>query len=178
MDEKSFLKFIAEPSVEKYLELRRRLLKREDFQPYSTEMLEIVELMNAGKYREAVECFERGLKNLILSPGANLLISSVHEKLGEKDVAEFHRHFAFAIMTCILESGDGSEEAPYLVTRVSDEYDVLEVLDKKMVHQQLVEDIESGRLMDVLECSDGSTVYFDVTEIYPKASKPWGADEG
>lgn len=70
---------------------------------------------------------------------------------------------------CILSTGDGSKDQPYLVLRTSDEYDVLEHLDKKVKQQSLTGNGE--KRFDVLECEDGSEYWFDVTDALNSLTK-------
>jgi len=62
----------------------------------------------------------------------------------------------------ILSTGDGTKQHPYVVTRTSDEYDVLQFLGKELESQSLLE--EEDRQYDLLRCKDGSEMWFDVTD--------------
>jgi hypothetical protein len=64
----------------------------------------------------------------------------------------------------MASTGNGSPDSPYLVTRISDEYDLLRRLNKVCRQQGLRE--KDGRRFDVLQCPDGSEVWFDVTEMF------------
>ena len=62
---------------------------------------------------------------------------------------------ALDTLTC---SGDGTQDAPYQVLRVSDEYDVLRYVQRTSVAQRVV--VVDGQGYDVHQCSDGSEVWF------------------
>jgi hypothetical protein len=55
------------------------------------------------------------------------------------------------------------------VMRVEDERDVLSVLKKQAGTQFLMKD--KSRVFDLLQCSDGSEVYFDITLMYGRGIK-------
>ena len=58
----------------------------------------------------------------------------------------------------ILETGDGSEEHPYIVSDVSEEYLILQHFNKRPTLQAVLE-TEDGKLMDMITCED-ETYYF------------------
>ena len=58
----------------------------------------------------------------------------------------------------ILETGDGSEEHPYIVSDVSEEYLILQHFNKRPTLQAVLE-TEDGKLMDIITCED-ETYYF------------------
>ena len=72
----------------------------------------------------------------------------------------------------ILATGDGTKEKPYLVTRTSDEYDILQYLDKQFGGQALVSD--GDRNFDVMTCSDGTELWFDITDPFKKLEESLG----
>ena len=70
---------------------------------------------------------------------------------------------AGAALRSIRSTGDGSEQHPWSVLRINDEYDLLRALDKVRDRQDLVE--TGGRRLDRLTCTDGTVAYFDVTSF-------------
>ena len=73
------------------------------------------------------------------------------------------------ILKSILATGKGTKKKPYAVMRVEDERDVLSVLKKQAGPQFLMKD--NSRVFDLLQCSDGSEVYFDITLMYGRGRK-------
>lgn len=106
------------------------------------------------------------MANYLLSPGAHLLLGDIYEKLGDEESARRERTIAIRCVKAILASGDGTADRPYLVTRVSDEYDVLAYLKKPMERQSLQQ--RGGRACDVMCCKDGSEIWFDISEAFGK----------
>jgi hypothetical protein len=85
-----------------------------------------------------------------------------HEAEGEKAMGRL-------ILKNILATGKGTKKKPYAVMRVEDEKDVLSALKKQAGAQFLMTD--KSRVFDLMECSDGSEVYFDITLFYGRDMK-------
>lgn len=102
--------------------------------------------------------------NHLLSPGAHLKLALIYQQLGRDAEMERERVIANLCLEGILSTGDGSAERPYLVTRTSDEYDVLAASNLNPVSQTLR--LVEGRRLDVLTTREGSEICFDVTEIF------------
>ena len=62
----------------------------------------------------------------------------------------------------ILNTGDGSENTPFIVTDIAQERLVLNHLGKIMNMQRLV--TVKFKPHDCIECSDGTSVWFDVSQ--------------
>ena len=161
--------FIMSPSRELYLELRDVVIASEFYAPYSDEFETAVRLFEEENFDDARETIQNGMPNLILSPRAHHLLSYLHFKAGDKKTAQFEFAFSEACLKGILATGDGSIEKPYLVTRTSDEYDVLEHLGKELTRQALAE--SEDRRLDVMTCRDGATLSFDITDAYDQLSQ-------
>ena len=70
-----------------------------------------------------------------------------------------------ACLQGILATGDGSRRKPYLVSQLSDEYDVLKLLGQTCEKQHLVQ--RGPRSCDVLTCDDGSQRWFNISDLVP-----------
>lgn len=163
------LGFLNQPNRETYLALRAQLLASEKYQPYSDEVRSAEQLCDEGKFEEAVQTLEEVMPNLLLSPSAHRLLAFLYSKLENKDKEEAAWVMADVCLLGLLATGEGTEEQPYLVTRVSDEYDVLEHLGKSMGLQALV--VKDERRFDVITCHDGSECWFEITEPYQRLAK-------
>lgn len=168
--------FIMSPSRELYLEIRDDVIASGFYEPYSDEFETAVQLVEEENFEEARLAIQNGMPNLILSPRAHRLLSYLHFKAGDKESAQFEFAFSEACLKGILATGDGSTQNPYLVTRTSDEYDVLEHLGKELTMQALAE--SDDRRLDVMTCRDGTTLSFDITDAYEQLSQSFdGFDE-
>ncbi len=92
-----------------------------------------------------------------------------YEKLGKQEEAEMEAAIYRRCIEGILSTGDGSREHPYVITRVSDEYDILFVLEREMESQALCE--INNRHCDVIALADGEEMVFDITDCYGELTK-------
>jgi hypothetical protein len=72
----------------------------------------------------------------------------------------------------ILGTGDGTADHPYLVVRVSDEYDILRHLKKRSTSQGLRR--KDDKSCDVMTCADGSQIWFDVSAPFNRLMRRLG----
>lgn len=164
-----FDQFVQSPSREGYLKLRRELVESSAYRPYSDEIRNAEELFSSGKIKEAQKLIQNSKRNLMLSPRAHQFLGFLHHKMGDEQGAQAEMMIAFACLEGILATGDGSEDAPYVVLRTSDEYDVLEYLGKESKKQSLLQLGEKH--IDLIECVDGTEYRFDVTDAYNQLSE-------
>jgi hypothetical protein len=83
-------------------------------------------LLDDEAWIEALCAIEAFMPNWFLDPRVHLLASTIHSQLGDQEESEMEEGLASVLLEAILETGDGSEEQPYLVMRPCDEYDVVE----------------------------------------------------
>src|SRR5712691_13436338 len=100
------------------------------------------------------------MPNWFLDPRVHLLASTIHSQLGDQEESEMEEELASMLLEAILETGDGSEEHPYLVMRPCDEYDVVEEYFDKQVELQ---EFDMERSFDILTCDDGTVYWFDIS---------------
>ena len=163
------MQLLEAPNKQNYLALREFLIQSDAYQPYSRELDKAMDLFEEDKKEEARDLLMRSLDNLILSPRAHQMLSMCHDDTGDADAAKLERDLFFACIEGILDTGDGSEDAPYVVARASDEHDVVGYLRKRFVKQSLVE--KNGKYFDHLECADGTVLVFDITAAYLKLAE-------
>jgi hypothetical protein len=172
--------YLKDRSPEGFLRLRGLVTGSRTYAPYSDELGQFQTLYRRAQYRKAASFLRGHLGNWLLSPRAHQMLAATHEKLGETEAAEMEKALAWLMLEGLLSTGDGTEAAPYQVTRLEDEYDLLEYLEKETTGQALVE--ANGRKCDRHTCEDGAVLYFDVT--VPRATlkahfesgsdrKPW-----
>lgn len=170
-----FASLMSKPTRETYLELRRQLIESEHYDPYSNDLQSAEEALGAENLEKAEELLRGGMPNLLLSPTAHLLISFIMHKKGDEQGSEVERYIAMACSEAMTQSGDGTQESPYLVLRTSDEYDLLRYLEKEFAGQGLVE--KDGRFYDSMKCTDGEEIWFEITEMYAKLSEKLGFND-
>lgn len=164
-----FAEFAAKPDRESYLAVRDVLVASEYYNSNSDELNQAQELALSGEWEAAQEVLDRSRENLILSPLAYMVRSQIAAELGDEETAEAMHLNALACCEGILATGDGTSESPYLVVRVSDEYDLLAYLQKEPDRQGLVND--GDRVCDVLTCADGTEIWFDIKDAFESLSR-------
>ena len=171
-----FIKFAEAPDRGSYLEIRAALIDAGGYDPYSQELDRAIDLAEQDKLAEARDIIVQSIWNLLLSPSAHIILAMAAEQAGEAEQAAMERQFAYACLTGILATGDGSRDKPYLVVRTSDEYDVLDFLRKQSERQTLHK--VGDRSLDALRCSDGSEVWFDISDAYNQMVRELEGAEG
>ena len=156
-----FNDFLADPSAATFAALRDVLIKDPAYDFYATDIDDLDDLAERQDHQGVVSSFPAFMPNWLLSPRVHALVSRAAEQVGDKELATRERYLTEACLRAMLASGDGSELRPYPVTHVPDEYDLLEALDKEMARQRQHADEVS--LCDVIECTDGSEIWFDIS---------------
>lgn len=168
--ENDFFKFIVEPSKENFLAARDIVVRHPDYAPYSDDLDVLEKLLDEEKYAEAVKCNNI---NLVLSGRAHLYKKYAHEKLNNEKDAKMEHILAMGIIEGIEMTGDGTLENPYWVLRVSDERDLMLLLEDKFAAQALSH--QNGRSYDIITTVSGRTIYFDITDCYNRMTATYGS---
>ena len=160
----TFLEYLKKPSVELFLAVRQKVAASDRYAPYSNELDMLMAALCAGEPQAAIALFWRSFPNLLLSPLAHFIQSQAYLDLKMENEAEGEKALGRLILKSILATGKGTKKKPYAAMRVEDEKDVLSVLKKQAGAQFLMTD--KSRVFDLMECSDGSEVYFDITLMF------------
>ena len=160
----NFLEFLKKPSVDGFEILRQQVAASDRYAPYSNELDMLMAALCAGEPQAVIDLFWRSFPNLLLSPLAHFILCQAYQDLKREDEAEGEKAMGRLILKSILATGKGTKKKPYAVMRVEDEKDVLSVLKKQAGAQFLVRD--KSRVFDLMQCSDDSEVYFDITLFY------------
>ena len=155
--------FVDEPSRQTYLAVRDAVLAASPLRIAATDLAELERLLGVGEARQVLDRLDALPPSKVLSPRVHLLAAEAAEAVGDIGGGEVERFLFVLCLQGLLATGEGSAAEPYLVSHVTDEYDLLEALELEPAGQSLVED--SGRLCDVLTCSNGREVWFDLTAI-------------
>jgi hypothetical protein len=171
---KLFIAFVESQNLESYLAVRAALVSSEHYDPYSNDINTVDELLAAGNIEAAQHCLSEAMPNLLLSPRSHLLASFIARESSNEPASEMEGFLAAICCRGILMTGDGTRSNPYIVLRSSDEYDVAQYLEKEPRMQSLVHD--GNRHLDRIECSDGSELWFDVTDAYNRLQDALGGN--
>jgi hypothetical protein len=159
-----FLAFLRTPTADTFRVVRDEVVRNPKYDGYSRDLDRMRAAYDQNRFAEVRTAFAEAQPNLLLSPESHFLLSLAARELGDAQGAEAEKFICFRCVDGILASGKGTREEPYPVLRTSDEYDVLRVQDKQLQSQHLVH--ENGRSFDRMVCTDGSEVWFDITDLF------------
>lgn len=165
----TYLEFLKKPCIENFLAVRQKVSESDRYAPYSNELDVLAATSIAGDPQATIAYFWRSFPNLLLSPLAHFILCQAYQDLKRENEAEGEKAMGRLIMKSILATGKGTKKRPYAVMRVEDERDVLSALKKQAGAQFLMTD--KSQVFDLLQCSDGSEVYFDITLMYGRGMK-------
>ena len=155
--------FVDRPSRKTYLAVRDAVLRADPLPLEATDLADLERLLESGKAQRVLERLDALPPSKVLSPRVHLLAAEAAEAVGDVAGGEVERFLFVLCLQGLLATGKGTRTDPYLVCHATDEYDVLEALDLQPAGQSLVED--RGRLCDVLTCTNGREVWFDLTGV-------------
>lgn len=156
--------FLQDPNQETFLAIRAAILAHPGYAPYSKDLAEIEAALFAKEPEKAQALLKAAQPNVLLSPRAHLFAAVLARGRGDQDRVGMETFFANTCARGILSTGDGSEQAPYLVLRVEDVRDVVKFLEKKLVAQTSVQ--REQRHLEQAQTEDGLSLWFDVTDAY------------
>jgi hypothetical protein len=151
-----FMQFVQQPNAETYRKLHALVTSQPSYDPYGNELNQVEEFLSRQDYAEAKKRLSDMMVTWLISPTVHMLAGFVAAKLGDTP----------ACMQGILATGDGTDNKPYLVSRVRDEYEVIRFLGKTSAAQAAVS--HGNLFLDSHTCSDGSSIHFDVTALKRK----------
>lgn len=158
--------FLKDPTKESFLKSREIVINDPEYNPYSDDTGNLLELLNEGKFEEVIRYVN---VNILLSPGAHIYKYFAYKELGDEKGMRMEMMIAQGIFEGLEKTGDGTRDSPYIVTRISDERDLVRHhFDKQDTGQRLFND--GDRIMDVLTLDDGTEMYFDIKDIYQRIS--------
>jgi hypothetical protein len=162
--EKILLNYLKNPTLANFLALRAAHLAQEDLDPYSGKLVPVGKLLAAGKYQQSADLISKYLiPDYVMSAGAHMELAVAQKGLGLLEKSEFESYLAQQLVVGIEMTGRGAETRPFLVTRTSDEYDLLIYRKQTPAVQSMVQ--SGGRRLDRIETQSGEVFWFDITEI-------------
>ena len=163
MYEKVF-EFLTDPTKETFLKCRKLVINDPEYDPYSEDIENIQDLLNEGKFEEVIRYTN---VNILLSPRAHIYKYFAYKELGDEKGRNIEMTIAQLIFECLEKTGNGTKDSPYIITRISDERDLVrQHLNKQDVSQSLVKD--GDKIMDALTLDDGTQLYFDIKDPYQR----------
>lgn len=157
----AFRNLIENPTAENYLAIRKEIVALDGYDPYSDDIDQLNELLDAEKFEEALQYNNA---NTLLSARCHLLKSFALKQLGNDKDAQSENIIAHQILEGMAASGDGTLEKPYMVLRISDERDLMMYLDEEFTSQSLSN--RNGMMLDVLTTVSGKQIHFNITDCF------------
>ena len=158
-----FVAFLSNPTLDTFLAVRDLVVNAANYDGYSQDLRKMEEAYQQKRFADVKNTFAQAQPNLLISPGAHLLLSFTLRDESNAKASDMERFVCYRCVEGIKLTGDGTQEKPYLVLRTSDEYDMLSALGKQFASQHLIHD--EGRSFDKITCADESEVWFDITEM-------------
>lgn len=140
---------VAAPTFDPDLDLRRTL------EP----------LLIAGDHEGVATTISDLMPGAALNATAHRMLSFALAALGDEAGARREARMSRLSISSVLATGDGSEERPWSVLRVADEYDVLQV--KGLVSTRQSVSLVDGQLLDRHELPSGAAVHFVIAADRP-----------
>ncbi|MCW1964005.1 DUF4919 domain-containing protein [Chryseobacterium viscerum] len=154
--------FLTDPTKETFLKCRELVINDPEYDPYSEDIENIQNLLNEGKFEEVIQYVN---VNILLSPRAHIYKYFAYKELGDEKGRSIEMTITQIIFECLEKTGNGTKDSPYIITRISDERDLIRHhLNKQDVSQNLVKD--GAKIMDALTLDDGTQLYFDIKDPY------------
>jgi hypothetical protein len=162
-----FIRYLTERNPADFLALRNAQAASPAYEPYNDRLSDVMSLLGEGKFVESRDILREGMLNVLLTPSAHLLLAYALSNLGDAEGEKMEGAAGYILLDGILSTGDGSRERPYLVSRIRDEYDVLQELDKPFQGQSLIHN--GDRSFDVINGGEGTQLWFDITMMFGRA---------
>lgn len=157
----TFFDFILDTTKDKFLASQAIVFSHEDYNPYSDDLNQMEDLLEEGKYEAVVDYSS---VNILLSSKARMYKNYALTKIGDENGAKAELIFSHKILEGIELTGDGTSEAPFQITRISDEFDFLFYLDENYASQTLT--TLNNKFFDVITTHSGKKIHFDITTPY------------
>ena len=155
--------FVEQPCKRTYLAARDAVLSESPLPLIAAEIADLDQLLEREEHEALLNRLDALPGSKVLSPRIHFLSAEAAAALGRAADEELERSLFVLTLQGLLSTGDGTRCNPYVVCHASDEHDVLAALGHEAAGQSLIE--HAGRLCDVLVCSDGREVWFDVTDL-------------
>lgn len=156
-------RFVAQPSRENYLLARAALLAASTRTLDAAQLDALALLADAGDIPGLAAALDALPPIAALVPRVHYYAALAAEARQDADDLELERMLLVICLRALLMTGDGSPELPYVVSAVSDEYDLLDSLELCPGSQTLVH--RGDGTLDVIQCEDGSEIWFDVSAL-------------
>jgi hypothetical protein len=155
--------FVEQPCKATFLAARDAVLRQSPLPLAPADLAKLDSLLETDQHQALLDCLDALPPSKVLSPRIHYLAAEAADGLAHPADVELERSLFVLMLQGLLATGDGTANNPYVVCHPTDEYDVLAALSEEPAGQSLVE--YEGRMCDVLLCTSGREVWFDVTTM-------------
>lgn len=152
--------YFADPSPTTAAALRAEIMASPGYDPRVDIPQRVAAAREAGQHAEVVAQVRALLPGIFLSATAHAHLAEAYAALGQETEAERERALVRRSLALVFESGDGSQERPWQVLRISDEYDAVAARGRSVAGQELRH--VDGRAFDILTLDDGQQTWFEL----------------
>jgi hypothetical protein len=154
--------FVEQPSKATFLAARDAVQRESSLPLSAVQIAELEQLLELEDYQSLLARLDALPPSKVLSPRVHFLAAETADALGDFADMELERCLFVIVLQGLLATGDGTRANPYIVSHVSDEHDILAALGLQASRQITVEN--AGSVCDILLCTDGREVWFDITQ--------------
>lgn len=153
--------FVRVPTPGSFLAAFRALLAHSQNTIAPEDISNLLALLEGDEHEALTQAIAELPPLAALSPAIHWIAAEAAQSRGDRDDYELEQFLLTSCLSAILGIGDGSAGAPYLVPCAMDERYVCAALGLVPESQALVN--RRGRAVDVVQCSGGTAVCFDVS---------------
>ncbi|WP_409438776.1 hypothetical protein [Psychromonas sp. GE-S-Ul-11] len=107
------------PNHLSFLELRQLVIESKKYDPDSLALLEAAVATESGDPQKAIDLLSEAHENFLLTPSFHFYFADLYKSIGDEEGYISSTGLGLACLDGILSTGDGTEEKPYLVLRIS-----------------------------------------------------------
>lgn len=141
-----------------------------DFDPQAISLRRLESQLDSARPTDLLADLDALPWFLQICPRRHFVEARIRENLGEIEAMQRCVTHMQHCLRVLMETGDGTREAPYSVTFLVDQRDILRVIREEIRCQQVVEG--GDRKFDVITAHSGEEVWFDVTMLTTPVSGP------
>lgn len=136
------------------------MLAQPDFSRATPWFDRAAQLSTQSRYDEVIRLVTAHMPGAFACSDAHLMLSLAFAGIGDENRATREAFYAQVTEQMVRDSGDGTEQRPWQVLHVADEYTLLRSEGVQPTNQRLVE--RDSRLFDMIACSDGTERWFEM----------------
>lgn len=160
--------FFCSDNLDSFRQVQHRAFVAADFDPQAIALRRLESQLDMASPTDLLAGLEALPWFFQICPRRHFVEARIRENLGEIEDMQENVARMQHCLRMLMETGDGTREAPYCVTFVVDQRDILRVIGEEVRYQQMVEG--GDRRFDVITAHSGEEVWFDATMLRSQIS--------